>query len=103
MYNDVIDLISETEAESENGDLIPSETKKTVLANVRSIGMKEKYEALSNGLHPECTFVIADYLDYNNEQYVEFGSDSTGNPVRYRVLRTFRRDGADELEIVVTR
>lgn len=103
MYNDVINLLSETEVEAANGDLIPSETIKTVFANVRSIGMKEQYEALSNGLHPECTFIIADYLDYNNEQYIEYGTDSAGKPVRYRVLRTFRKDGADELEIVVTR
>jgi hypothetical protein len=70
---------------------------------IQVITNKEKYIALSNGLNPEMTIVMADYMDYNGEQFIEYGVDSDEKPVRYRILRTFRKDGSDQLEIVVTR
>lgn len=102
MYNDVIALLSITEAEDDIGDLVETTVKKDVFAQVKSIGMREKYEALAVGLKPELTFVIADYYDYDNQESIEYGLDLQGNPIRYKVLRTYKRD-TNELEIVVTR
>jgi SPP1 family predicted phage head-tail adaptor len=96
MYNDVITLLTITETVNEIGDTIPSEARKDVFAEVRSIGMKETYEAMSVGLKPEMTFVIADYYDYEDQEDIEY------NGKRYKVLRTYRK-GTNELEIIVTR
>lgn len=96
MYNDVISLLTITETINEIGDRVESVTKKEIFAQVRSIGMKEKYEALNVGLKPELTFVIADYYDYDDQEHIEY------NSIRYKVLRTYRKN-TNELEIVVTR
>lgn len=96
MYNDVITLLSIEEEPNDIGDLVETITRTEVFAEVRSIGMKEKYEALAVGLKPELTFVLADYYDYDNQPAVEY------NGIRYKVLRTYQKR-THELEIVVTR
>lgn len=75
--------------------LINGETSRTVFASQRSIGQSEFYEASAHDFYPEKKFVLADYLEYNNERLVEH------NGQRYRVLRTFRT--GQELELVVER
>lgn len=69
--------------------------KRTVFCGLRSIGQKEFYEAQAVDFYPEVKFILADYLDYNNERLVEHDGK------RYSVLRTFR--AGQELEIVVAR
>ena len=75
--------------------LFKGEASRTVFCRMASIGMKEFYEASARDFYPEVKFILADYLDYDNEQLVEH------NGQRYRVLRTYRT--GQELEIVVTR
>lgn len=95
MQNDVITLVSRTYTQDAYGDSVASETSREIFAEVRSVGMREKYEALQAGLDPELTFVLADYYDYNNEPVVVYQDE------RYRVIRTYRKDIS--IEIVVTR
>lgn len=66
-----------------------------VFCRVASIGMREFYEASARDFYPEMKFIIADYLDYNDEQVAKH------NGKYYRVLRTYRT--GQELEIVATR
>ena len=75
--------------------LIKGDTSRYVFCRLASIGMKEFYEANARDFFPEVKFILADYLDYDNEQLVEH------NGQRYRVLRTYRT--GQELEIVVER
>lgn len=75
--------------------LIKGETTRDVFCRLASIGMKEFYEASARDFYPEVKFILADYLDYDNEQLCEH------NGKRYRVLRTYRT--GMELELVVTR
>jgi hypothetical protein len=75
--------------------LIKGEASRTVFCRVASIGQKEFYEASACDFYPELKFILADYLEYNSEQMVEY------NGQMYNVLRTFR--AGQELEIVVTR
>lgn len=96
MYNDVITLLSIATTTNEVGDTVETITSKEVFAQVRSVGMKESYEALAVGLKPELEFVLADYYDYDDQEFIEY------NSVRYRVLRTYRKL-SNELELVVTR
>ena len=72
-----------------------TETTREVLCAVRSIGLREFYEASATDYRPEVKFVLADYLDYDDEVLVKYGG------VLYRVLRTYR-DG-QELELVAER
>lgn len=66
-----------------------------VFAGLRSVGHTEYYEAYANDLRPELKFVLADYFDYEGEQYVKHGADL------YRVIRTYRT--GMELELTVAR
>lgn len=75
--------------------LINGNDSRDVFCRVRSIGMKEFYEASARDFYPEMVFILADYLDYSNEQLCDY------NGQRYRVLRTYR--AGQELEITVTR
>jgi len=96
MWDDVITLLSITEEANNIGDIVETITRKEVFAQIRSIGMKEKYEALSVGLKPQYTFILADYYDYDGQESIEYDGE------RFKVLRTYRKD-TNELEIVVTR
>ena len=69
---------------------------RVVLCAVRSIGMREFYQANASDFHPEVKFVLADYLDYNNERLVEYVGDLAPAGV-YRILRTYRT--GQELEL----
>lgn len=75
--------------------LINGDTQRTVFCRMASIGQREYYEAQAVDVYPECKFILADYLEYDNERLCEYDGQ------RYRVLRTYRT--GQELEIVVTR
>ena len=75
--------------------LINGDTSREVLCGLRSVGMKEFYQAQAADFYPELVFVLADYLDYDGEQLVRHEGQV------YNVLRTYR--AGQELEIVVAR
>lgn len=93
--NDLLTLIQTVTGVDEYGDPITTETAREVFAGLRSIGQKEFYQAQAVGLQPELVFVLADYLDYDDEPLAEH------NGQRYRVLRTYRT--GQELELVCYR
>ena len=92
MYNEVIFLTTTGSVTNEVGDQIETQTKTMRFAKLKSIGQSEFYQAQAQGLKPEIKFVLADYLDYDNQEEVIY------NNFRYKVLRTFR--SGNELEIV---
>lgn len=97
-FSDEIELIYVEAYADEFGEMQEREVSSgTRLSEVKSIGMKEFYEAQAHGLAPEIVFVLSDYLDYNNEPFVLY------NGVRYKVLRTYRKSGAYAIEIVCQR
>lgn len=75
--------------------LIKGDTRRDVFCRLQSIGQSEFYEASARDFYPEMKFVLADYLDYDNEQLIDY------NGRRFRVLRTYR--AGQELELTVTR
>ncbi len=75
--------------------LINGDIEREVFCRMASIGQREYYEAQAVDVYPECKFILADYLDYDNERLCEYDGQ------RYRVLRTYRT--GQELEIVVAR
>lgn len=92
---DILTLIKRTAGKDDAGNPTITETTRQVFCGVRSIGMREFYEASASDFHPECTFILADYLDYAGETMLEH------NGQRYRVLRTYRT--GQQLELTVER
>lgn len=92
---EILTLIQKAQDVDDYGDPIITENTREVFANLGSIGQKEFYQAHAVGLQPELKFVLADYLDYDDEPLVEH------NGQRYRVLRTYRK--GQELELTVYR
>lgn len=91
--NEVLILIRQTQATDDFGDPVVTETSREVFGRLGSIGQTEFYQAHAVGLKPELKFILADYLDFENEALVEYLGQ------RYRVLRTFRN--GQELELVL--
>lgn len=92
MYNDIIYLQRVKRTTNEVGDQIETPERLIRFAKIKSIGQSEFYQAQAQGLKPEIKFVLADYLDYDNQEEV------IHNGFRYKVLRTFRN--GNEIEIV---
>lgn len=92
---DVLTLISETPEAHGRFDA-PEPTRRDVFCTVRSVGMREAYEALSHGLRPEWVFVLTHSFEYQGEKRCEF----RGLP--YTILRTYVTE-ADGIEITVER
>ena len=69
-------------------------SRRELLAGLRSIGQTEFYLAHSTDYKPELKFVLADYLDYEGETYLQHEGKL------YRVMRLYR--AGQELELTVT-
>lgn len=92
---DVLTLIEEIQG-SHGRFEDASEIRREVYCTVRSVGMRESYEALSHGLRPELVFVLTHSFEYHGEKRCEF------HGIEYTVLRTYVTE-ADGIEITVER
>ena len=82
MRADVITLVGEDPRSHGLYDsFTPTNTE--VFAEVRSVGMKESYEAMSVGLHPEIVFRLNNEADYDEQRQVIWRN------VTYKVIRTY--------------
>lgn len=88
MVNEVATLIKRVYI-----DGVWTETERQVFCGIRSIGQSEFYQANATAYRPEIKIVLADHLEYNGENIVQY------NGQRYRVVRTYRV--GLELEIVL--
>ena len=92
---DVLTLI--TDIPEARGRFDPkSELRRDVFCTVRSVGMREVYEALSHGLKPEYVFRLTHSFEYNGEKSCEF------HGIRYTIIRTYVTE-ADGIELTVER
>lgn len=94
-YDNELTLIKLEFIEDEIGNQTPTQTRKIVLCNVKSVGRNEFYNAATAGLRPSIVFVMHGY-EYNGEQQVEFEG------VRYNVIRTYSTD-FEEIELTCER
>ena len=92
---DVITLIADDPAAHGRFDA-STEMRRQVYCTVRSVGMREAYEALSHGLRPELVFVLTHSFEYQGEKRCEY------HGIPYTVLRTYVTE-ADGIEITVER
>ena len=103
MYDQIIKLVKKTVTSNEYGDHVATETVRTVFAEERSVRQSEFYQAAAVGKKPEVAFVLADYLDYQDEQIVRFKPRWSQVELDFRVLRTYQNDKTNEMEIVCER
>lgn len=80
--SDVIYFISETPGAHGVFDK-PTEVKRKVFCEVKSVSRNEFYRAMENGISPTYVFQLADYAEYKGEKIAEY------NGQRYRVVRTY--------------
>lgn len=100
MYNEVITLIKEHKSVNQYGDTEVTTTERSIFAEVQSIGTNEFYQAQAVGMKPEIKFIIADYLDYDEEQALKY-TPYSGVEQLYSIIRTYRT--GNQLEITVKR
>lgn len=67
------------------------ETRRDVLAAVRSVGYREFYASSATDYHPDVKLVLSDYLDYDRETLAEYDGEL------YRIIRTYRTGQSLEL------
>lgn len=101
-YTD-IQLIRTTDTVNSYGDWVTVETRRTVYAEERSVGMNEFYQGYAMGFKPEVKFVLTNFADYQGEsivEYVPFLGDPE-KPIRLTVLRAY--NAGDSLELTCYR
>ena len=73
-----------------------TETARELYVTVRSVGMREMYEALAINHKPEIVIILEHDFEYHGEQTVELRG------IRYSVLRTYVNQW-DQMEITLER
>lgn len=96
-----IDLIKEVDSRNEYGDLVKTESRRTVYAEEYSVSQSETYQAMGTGFKPEVKFRLTYWLDYDGEEIIEYTPYGRTEPIRLRVLRTY--NAGDSLEITCYR
>ncbi len=89
--DELLTLLTRTQTTDERGDPVITQTAREVFCAVRSVGMKEFYQAQASGLKPEIVFELSDYLEYENETHAVWNGEV------YRVLRSYRKGLGIEL------
>lgn len=99
--DDVIKLVSQTYENDSHGNQIPTNVQpRQVFCKVQSVGRSDFYAAAQTDLHPSYVFVLSHYKDYMGEPEILY-TDWTGAEKRYVVVRTYRVEDGDALEITV--
>lgn len=92
---DVVTLIAETPG-AHGVYETPQYTRRTVYAEIRSVGMTEAYQARATGLNPEMKLRLSHSCEYKGEKLCELRG--TG----YRIIRTWMDEG-DGIELTLER
>lgn len=97
MYDQILTLIKRYDVSADAaGDQLITKTRRDVFCNEFSVGSKEFWQAQADDFQPELKLVLADYLDYEEEQLAEYGG------IEYHILRHYR-NGKGELELTLGR
>lgn len=92
--NDIL-ILQKTEDTTNDSGTAVSEVvlEREVFCRIKSIGMKESYEAMGKGHRPEIKAVLSDSYDYDGERQAVYDG------VIYNILRTFRSGISLELTL----
>lgn len=97
MFNQVISLLKIKSGKNTDYELENEITTREVFCELSSITQKEFYQAQAVGIQPELCFLLSDYLDYQNEECIEFEG------TRYKVIRTYKPKNSNSIEIYVSK
>lgn len=89
MNNDIIKLVKTTTTTNQYGDVIRTDSERSVYCKVMSISQSEFYQAQAAGLKPEIKFVISDFLDYQGEKILKY-KPYAGTEEKYSIIRTYQ-------------
>lgn len=92
-----INLVKKVETINALGDLVESYVRRQVMAEEKSVGMTEVYQAMALGYRPEIRFILENFMDYHGEELVEYTPFKSTETVILRVLRTYR--SGDQIEL----
>lgn len=94
MFDNTIKLLKKASTTNDYGTPVEKITsEREVFAEIASISMKESYEALAVGHHPEIKIIIQDVIDYDGERYAKLAD------VEYLITRTYRKGLSIELTL----
>ena len=96
MLDDVISLISQTQAQDAAGVIHDATERREVLCQVGEITRAEFYNAGRSGLNPEF-MVSVHFTDYEGEELAEFRGQS------YAIYRAYHIPGTDYMELYLSR
>lgn len=94
-YDHELTLLQKDYKEDEIGNQIGIETSINILCGITSIGRNEFYNAATNGLKLEMTFIVHEF-EYNGENEIEYENN------RYKVVRTYKKNN-EEIELICER
>lgn len=97
MYSEVIALVAVKEDTDIYGGLNDDDiiSSREVFAELRSIGATEVFQAEAAGFKPEKMFVLADYMDYEEEDYLIHEGKT------YNIYRHYRKPESVLIELYV--
>ncbi|MBU7320280.1 phage head closure protein [Paenibacillus oleatilyticus] len=88
-----IQLIPLTYVTGSDTDMVSEGTRRSILADRKSINRSEFYPAFANGLRPEVAFVVWTY-EYANEPRLSY------NGMDYEIIRTHTGEDEREIELI---
>lgn len=96
MYTELITLLTVKNERTPQGSIEEQKiASNEIFAELLSVGLKQFTELSAVGMKPEKIFKIADYYDYDGQEFL------VHNGKRYNILRTYRKSENNELEITV--
>jgi len=98
--DDVIKLIKNTYTVDDYGNHVPTEESTEVFCDVRTVTRSEYYLAAQADLQPEYVFRLSNFKDYHGEAFVRY-TDWTGKEKLYHVVRVYREQDSDAVELTV--
>lgn len=98
MYDEICKLQTISRTVNDLGDTVQTvESERVAFCRVKSYSLKDKYQINTDGEVPELTIVLADKLEYQGEDCVEYRG------IQYKVIHTSFNDMKDDIGLVVTR
>ena len=95
MCDEVIKLIdTETFSDKIGNQKEKIVSEREVFAKKKSVSMSETYKAWGAERNPSAVFVLSDFLDYEDEKYIEHEGR------RYRIIRTYNPEDTTKLELI---
>lgn len=93
MFNDIASLCAETITQDDYGNEIKTLAEREIFCQVRSIGMREFFNAALTAYHPTTKIVLSDASDYDDEKVIKYDNNV------FDVVRTYKKGHGLEITL----